>query len=86
MHVHKHTRRTALCPDSTEAAAAAPPPATDFWVRSERRRAVRNERRLCLEDAVRKRELELRRHQLLDVRPAHVRRLLDLDDAEDLRA
>ena len=30
------------------------------------------------------RELEVRREQLLDVRPADVGGLLDLDDAEDL--
>ena len=47
-------------------------------------RAVRDERRAALANAVREGELELRRKELLDVRPANIVGLLDLDDAEDL--
>ena len=47
-------------------------------------RAVRDERRAALANAVREGELELRRKELLDVRPANIVGLLDLDDTEDL--
>ena len=52
--------------------------------RLERPWAVRDEGRADLLDAMGERELQVRREQLLDVRPADVGGLLDLDDAEDL--
>ena len=45
---------------------------------------MRDEGRARLLNAVGERELEVRREQLLDVWPADVGGLLDLDDAEDL--
>lgn len=52
--------------------------------RSEGNGAVRDEGRLGLGDAVGEGELELGLEELLDVRPADILRLLDLDDTEDL--
>ena len=50
----------------------------------ESRRALRDEGRARLGDTVRKRELEARDQELLDVRAADVLGLLDLDNTEDL--
>lgn len=50
----------------------------------ERAGAVSDEGRADLADAVGEGEFEVRHEQLLDVRPAHVRRLLDLHHTQDL--
>ena len=51
----------------------------------EGRRAMCDESRAALANAVRKRELELWREELLDVRPANILGLFNLNNAENLR-
>jgi hypothetical protein len=52
--------------------------------RSESAGAVGDEGGADLRDAMGKGELEVRGHELLDVRAAHVRGLFDLDHTQDL--